>query len=354
MKHSIARRLAYKGRRTFTDWVMHQETRAEVARASKGLLQNAEVRPLDRREVSRIRDYAREVFGSAGYAAWLEFYTLFRGEFHEGWVPANFFQTIAIRKINGPQFGVDASRSLVTRILATPLFPDLAHFVSGAWYDIAGVPVERDRVPQLIFAGGDEACVKAEHTFKGRGISFVRRDGFDLAAIERAGNLVVQSVIRQHPAFDALSPSAVATLRVMTGKLPGNAPFLVGTYLRCSLGKGRAVGESSLRIAVADADGTLAGFATDPTYRRHATHPETGAAFAGQRIPSFRDLVATCLELHERLPQLAVIGWDVILDAAGAVRLMEVNTGHPDVKFIEMSSGPSLRAFRVENYARQT
>ena len=32
---------------------------------------------------------------------------------------------------------------------------------------------------------------------------------------------------------------------------------------------------------------------------------------------------------------------------------MEVNTGHPGVKFIEMTTGPSLRLFRIERYARR-
>jgi hypothetical protein len=46
-----------------------------------------------------------------------------------------------------------------------------------------------------------------------------------------------------------------------------------------------------------------------------------------------------------------MIGWDVILDASGTVRLMEVNTGEPGIKFIEMSQGPTLRAFELERYA---
>jgi hypothetical protein len=348
---STKRRLTFKGRSVFSAWAEFQDAEAQVAKVKEGLLKNPGVRPLDRRETARIRDYARATFGSVGYAPWLEAYTVFRGAFHEGWIPENFLQKVAIQKINGLHKAVDASRSLMTRLVATPLLPDLAHFVGGEWREVCGAPLERGRVPEVIFANGDEVCVKTEASRKGRGTSFVTRAGFDLDALERTGNFVVQSLIRQHPFFDALSPRAVATLRVTTGKLPGAAPFLVGTFLRCGLGKARAVGDTSLRIAVSNADGALADFASDPDWRRMTAHPETGTVFAGLRIPSFGDLVARCVELHDRLPQIGLIGWDVILDSAGEVRLMEVNTGYPGMKLIEMSQGPSLRAFRLEQYA---
>ena len=164
---------------------------------------------------------------------------------------------------------------------------------------------------------------------------------------------MVQSLIRQHPSFDELSPNAVATLRVMTGKLPGAAPIFVGSYFRCGLGPKRAIGEgSTLRVGIDPEDGTLAAFASDATWRRFEAHPDTGAAFGGWRIPSYREMVARCLDLHDRLPQLGMIGWDVILDASGTVRLMEVNTADPGIKYIEMTQGPTLGAFQLERFAR--
>ncbi len=348
---NLKRRLIGKGNHLFSAWEEAQQAEAEVAKGMRGLLANPGVRPLDRRERTRIRAYARDRFGSAGYAPWLEFYTVFRGQFHDGWVPANFFRNIAIRRINGKHADIGDSRSLMTRLLGgTPLLPDCAHFVGGEWRDIAGAPIRRDDVPSLLFAEGPEICVKLESTRRGRGVSFAHRDGFDLGALERQGDLVVQSVIRQHPLFDEVSPSAVATLRVMTGKLPGQPPFRVGAYFRCSLGEGRAVTAHALRIAVLDDDGTLAEFGSDETWRRFTAHPETGAPVGGRQLPQFREMVASCLSLHERLPQLGIIGWDVTLDAAGAVRVMELNTGQPDIKFIEMSQGPTLGAFEVERY----
>jgi hypothetical protein len=348
---SMKRRLTYRGRRAFNAWADFQAAAAVVAEGKRVLLKNPGVRPLERREVSDIRDYAKDRFGSVGYAPWLEFYTLFRGQFREGWIPANFFQHVAMPKLNGLHSEIGASRSLMTRIISTPMLPDRAHFVGGEWRDVSGAHVDRDKVLSLIFGDDPEVCVKVESTSRGRGVSFAHRDNTELADLERHGDLVVQSLIRQHPLFDDLSPNAVVTLRVMTGKLPGRAPFFIGSYLRCSLGKGRVVGESALRVAVLDDDGTLAEFGSDPTWRRYTTHPDTGAVLGGRQIPSYREMVTSCIELHDRIPQLSVIGWDVTLDEAGEILLMEVNTGHPDIKFIEMSQGPTLRAFELERYA---
>jgi hypothetical protein len=349
---SITTRLALRGSRALNAWADFQRTAALVAKGKTQLLKSPGVRPLERREVARIRDYAKDRFGSAGYAPWLEFYTLFQGQFHAGWVPANFFHRIAIKKLNGACYEIGASRSLAATILRSPMFPDRAHFVSGEWRDPSGAHVQRDKALSLIFADDAEVCVKVESTSRGRGISFAHRDHTQLIDLERHGNLVVQSVIRQHPWFEELSPRGVATLHVLTGKLSGQEPFYVGSYLQCSLGEGRALGEYSLRIAVLDDHGTLAEFGSDPTWRRFTTHPETGAVIRGRLIPCFREMVASCVELHDRLPQLGLIGWDVTLDATGNVRMMEVNTGQPDIKLIEMSQGPTLRAFRMEQYAR--
>jgi hypothetical protein len=349
---SIKRRLIFRGRRTFSALAEFEEAAVLVAKEKRGLLKNPGLALPGSRERARIRDYAKERFGSVGYAPWLEFYTIFRGRFHEGWVPANFFRLVAMPKLNGAHYHIGSSRSLMTRLVSTPMLPDLAHFVSGEWREPSGARIERDKLLSLIFAVGPEVCVKIENSSRGRGITFAHREQTDLAALERHGDLVVQSLIRQHPLFDDLSPNAVATLRVMTGKLPSRAPIFVGSYLRCGLGQRRAlrVG-STLRVGISHEDGTLAAFASDMTWRRHPAHPETGAAFEGWRIPSYHEMVASCLDLHDRLPQLGMIGWDVILDASGTVRLMEVNTGEPGIKFIEMSQGPTLRAFELERYA---
>ena len=170
---SIKRRLVFRGRRTFSTFsklAEFEEAAALVARDKRGLLKNPGLAPLEARETARIRDHARERYGSVGYAPWLEFYAIFRGQFREGWVPANFFRLVAMPRLNGTHYQIGASRSLMARLVSTPMLPDLAHFVGGEWRDPSGARIDRDKLLSVIFADGPEVCVKVDNSKRGRGV----------------------------------------------------------------------------------------------------------------------------------------------------------------------------------------
>jgi hypothetical protein len=322
----------------------------DVARHMARLLAYGGVRPLPDRETRRIREYAREVFGSARHYPWLHFYAVYRGRFHEGWVPEDYFQSVAIPFLNGAYHKVCQARTLQRRLLGCASMPDLAHFAGGAWFDPEGERIDRARLREALFDGRDEVCVKTEHTIWGRGVSFETREGFDLGRVEAQGALVVQRVIRQADWFDALSPGAVATLRVATGRPEGAAPRLVGAFVRLGAGGSRVVGAGSLEAPILDAAGTLNPFALDDDWRRLPRHPATGVAFDGATVPEFGRMVAHCLRLHDRLPQFGFIGWDVVLGRDGEVEVMEFNTAHPETRLLEMALGPCFVDFRLERF----
>jgi hypothetical protein len=348
----LRRRIIYKGRTFFADQAAALRARDEADQAMRGLLANGAVAPLPVGEVRRVKDYAKDVFGSEAYFPWLHFYAVYRGAFVEGWIPDNLFQNVVVRHVNGPYHMADNARTLQWRLLGTPSLPDVAHFVNGEWRDVSGGIMDPSELKSALFCDADEVCVKTQNSSRGRGVSFERRETFDRARVESLGNLVIQRVIRQGAFFDGIFPHAVATLRVSTGLLPGARPHLIGSYLRVGRGRARAVGEGSLRVPVLDPGGRLGDFASDSTWRRHASHPDTGFRFAGAQAPGFPKAVAHCLDLHDRLPQFGLIGWDVVLDPDGEVQVMEFNTGHPGIKFIEMSVGPTLRAFQMERYVK--
>jgi hypothetical protein len=335
--------------KAFALWVA-----ADVERHMARMLAAGEARPLPEREVGRIRDYAREVFGDVAYFPWLHFYSVWNGGFREGWVPEDYFQSVAIPQLNGAYHKICQARTLQRRLLGDDSMPDIAYFAGGEWFDLSGARVDRGCVRGMLFGDANEVCVKAEHTIWGRGVSFETRDSFDIDRVERQGNFAVQRVIRQADWFDPLSPAAVATIRIATGKLDGARPHLVGAFMRLGFGAARAIGKDSVEVPVVDAEGALAPYAIDDDWRRIPRHPETGQAFVGLRVPEYPRILAHCLALHDRLPQLGFIGWDVVLDESGAVKVMEFNTAHPETRLIEMALGPCFREFRLERYKDAT
>lgn len=353
MLNKLYKKVVYGGKAFATRHGLALRTRLDVERHLADLLRNTDAQPLAPRQAARIRTYAREALGGAEYAPWLEFFTVYRGAFHEGWIPENYFQLVAIPQINGEYHKVCFARTLQRRLLGDPALPDLLHFVSGDWLDLDGGLVPRAEVRARLFADAPEVCLKTEHSLLGRGVSFASAQDFDLDRVERLGNLVAQRVIRQHPFFDRLSPRAVATLRIVTGKLPGERPRLLGGFLRVSGGAARAIDAESIEIAILDGCGALEAFGVGVEWRRLSRHPETGAPFAGATAPRYDRMVAKCLELHARLPQFGYVGWDATLDPDERPWILEFNTGRPSHNFLEMSVGPCLRAFHLERFAGQ-
>jgi len=326
---------------------------SDIEKALAALTANPGIRPLTRAESIQVRDYARDTFRSPVYGAWLRFYATFLG----GATPVdriteNFFQEVAVQRINGRFHDLCQARTLQWSLLRSASMPDLLHRVSGAWRDLTGEPVARERVAALLFADQESVFVKLEETFKGRGVTRVRRADFDIDAIEAMGNLVIQRPVRQSRFFDAIYDGATATIRVNTGKLQGEAPWSLGSILRIAGGGEDACNERGLWMPVSD-EGVIGRCAWDYRWRRHERHPSSGFRFEGARVPDLRKAVAHCLEMHERLAQFGLIGWDVAIDEDGSVQIMEFNTGHPGIMFIELVFGPTLLPFRLDRFANE-
>ena len=80
--------------------------------------------------------------------------------------------------------------------------------------------------------------------------------------------------------------------------------------------------------------------------------PDTGFIFENKQVPKFNEAVKLCEALHGGIPQLAIIGWDIAIDANERVKILEWNTGHCDIKFSEAMTGPCFRGLCWERFAR--
>ena len=60
----------------------------------------------------------------------------------------------------------------------------------------------------------------------------------------------------------------------------------------------------------------------------------------GRRIPNFDNCVSVALELHRMIPYIRCVGWDIVVDKDNAVKVMEWNAVHNDIKLSEATQGP--------------
>lgn len=286
----------------------------------------------------QIKEYTQDVFGSDKFVPWLEVYTVYRGEFIEGWIPENYY-----RKDVAPTLGKYnhlTGKLIARRLLGTESIPDIAYHINGFWLDGEHGHLDPSKVEDHLFAQTDAVFIKTDRGARGEGVHKVSRGEFNPEQLSRLGDFVVQSAIEQHPFFARFTPGSVATLRIMTLKSGTQRAEYKASILYLGRGGATFVTRDALRVPVDD-QGTLCERGTvDATWASFTTHPDSRIAFSGERIPGFRRAITLCEKLHDENPYSMLIGWDVAIDPGASPVLMEWNLIWGGIALSEASLGP--------------
>jgi hypothetical protein len=285
--------------------------------------------------------YARDVFGDARYAPWLQAYTAFNGSFREGWIPDNYYGSVVVPKLKG-LYGQISNLKPVSRLLfRDDAFPDIAYYVNGMFFTADHIAIPESAILDTVFSTSERVAFKLDQSSQGRGIYLIDRKDFRIGRIKALGNGVLQRFIVQHQWFDQFQSKAVATVRFTTVVDDAGHISLRACFLRL----GRATDthicpDSEVCIAVDLRTGRLCskGYLND--WSDVDAHPDSHVTFAGLTLPSFPECLQKVIELHAKLPFARCVGWDVTVDSNGHVIVLEWNAEHNDVKFGEATQGP--------------
>lgn len=305
-------------------------------------------------DVARADAYAREVLGHARYAPWLYVYSAIAGCFKEGWIPDNFYGSVVVPKLKGGYGKVSSLKALQHAIFDCAAFPDVAYFANGLFIAPDSTPIAPDAVPLHLFAGRDTVVFKVDNSMQGKGIFFLDRTTFDVEKIKALGNGVFQEKIVQHEALSHFAPRSVATLRITTAVSDDGVPSVRASYLR--LGRDidtHVQSTSNVRVPVDCTTGELSEVGYLPNWMPVREHPDSKIRFAGLKVPSFEQCVATVLALHRKVTFDRCVGWDVGVGHDGRVQLMEWNAEHNDIKFSEATQGPCFADLRWERLVQR-
>ena len=307
------------------------------------------VRPSDARSC---KDYATEVFGHPQYAAWLLVYTAVSGAFKEGWIPDNFYGAKVVPAIQGRHGRVSFLKSLSGALFGSPAFPDVGSRINGALFDTAYRPLSFDEARDRFFDSADRLVFKFDNSGRGRDIRFFDKGSFDQATIEALGNGVFQRHISQHPKFDLFTSTAVAAIRITTAVEGSGAISPRAAYLCLGMGSDTHVhAQSRMRVALDVATGALREWGLLANWQECRDHPTSGEPFAGKVIPDFAQCLSTVVALHQRVPFIGAVGWDVTVDRDGEVRVLEWNAYHNGIGFSEATAGPCFKGLGWERFA---
>jgi hypothetical protein len=297
----------------------------------------------------RCDEYARDVLGSIKYSPWLKAYTVFAGEFKEGWVPDNYYGKVVAPKLGGDYGEISNCKSISRRLFQTELLPDLAYSVNGLFYTPAMEQIKPDELRKYLFNKTDKVVYKLDNGLQGKSVFVYDANNFPDGSVI-FDNGVFQGYIVQHSFFDAFDSRSVSTLRVTTVVDDQADVSCRAAYLRLPRGTDTHVkSATAIKVAVNLHDGELHEQGYFPDWVPTTRHPDSGQSFARQVVPHFQECVKICLSLHRRMALPRVIGWDAIIDAAGETVVMEWNGGHNDIKFSEAATGPCFADLGWQN-----
>lgn len=315
---------------------------------------------LDARERQEIRRYW------AGYGIShinLDWYRLFKalnGGVDPRYVPEETFRTrlepfLCRRDVSAAYH----DKNQMDRVFADlPRPRTVLRNIFGAYFDEAYRPIRRDAVSAHLAAHTGVHFLKPAISGTGSGNNVARVEfhggqfvlgasTLALADIERiyVQDFVIQEAVRQHASLAALHPASLNTIRVITRRLDDSLRAVAATL---RMGNGSHVDNGhagGLLCGVDITTGALTGFACDVLFRRYASHPLTGAAFAGEAV-SFARVRELALSVHARLPYFDVLSCDIAVLDSGSPCLVEVNTFGQGVEPHQFLKGAPL--FDVE------
>lgn len=146
---------------------------------------------------------------------------------------------------------------------------------------------------------------------------------YEKAMAEKA---CIEELVKQHPAWEALCPGCVNTMRIITGAAKGKSWILFAST-RVGSGKGVAdnfhMGGSAVLIDMQT--GKLTGNGIDKKLNEHE-YSATGIRYDGYEVPYWEEIKQMVLDAALVNDQIHFIGWDVAVTENGPL-IIEGNRG---------------------------
>lgn len=330
--------------KTFAKAALRQHYARNHIRAARAKLAKLEAAygPLNPADRQRCDAYAVEVLGHIKFAPWLYVYARVAGHYKDGWIADNFYDECVLPHTSGAYGELSGMRTLNRALFAAPEFPDRAALINGMVVGRDGAVAAPGDVLDTLFGDDDRVIFKSDASQSGVGITVLQRASFDPAWLDHAGSGLFQTFIHQHALFERLGNCpAVATLRLTTAADDLGRISLRAAYLRFGQGgMDYLISSEEVNVPIDLASGEMSDTGFLPSWLRIDRHPEAGIPFAGHAIPRFDACVAVALRCHARIPFVRCVGWDMTIDRAEQVHVLEWNGGHNGIKFTEATQGP--------------
>ena len=305
-------------------------------------------RDLSREQEAEIKEYYKTLLGIDIPLEWHRYFYKRTGVYSVRYIPTSLYYTEIIGKINQMKFErAYSDKNLTDHLLKGIKFPETVLKNLNGYFYLDGVTVDKETA---ISACSDLSDVIIKPTLQSHGVGvkkFSVQNGItsiDGESLEHLfdrykSNFIIQKVVHQHELLDALNPSSVNTIRILTYR-SGMEVLVPYTVIR--IGRqgwdidNETAGGISTRI---NRDGTLAKYAYGSPGNDGIEKTDSGIVLDGYKIPTYEKAVETVKKLHLQLPHFNLIGWDISIDTEGEPVLIEWNVW-PELS--QSANGPAF------------
>lgn len=185
-------------------------------------------------------------------------------------------------------------------------------------------------------------------------------NGIDLISGETAKDIIlksgknfnIQELIKNSKELSSLHDSSVNTFRIVTYILKDNI-FHGPSILRIGRNGNRCdnAHQGGLFVGIDDA-GYLLECAYTEFQERFDVHPDSGVRFKDVCIPDFNEVLNAVHILHQRVPQIKLISWDVTINDKGQIIIIEMNLIGQAIWPSQMAHGKGFFGDNTEDILR--
>lgn len=309
-------------------------------------------------QTSEIQSFYKRHYGKKISTDWHRLYQSYTGKYCKAYFPEYLLSTELEPLINP----YPIAEFLGDKNLLPILFQGLSNIhvpktyvsrVKGNYQDGEGVFLTIEKVIHSLSNIGKCVIKKSVDTSSGRdvqvcvfknGVDAITGEGISIIIDSFGSDYIVQEYIYQHDTLSSLCPSSVNTFRVMTY-------ICNGIVNVCPV---------ALRIGRNGADrdnihygGIVVGVTNDMHLRKTAfseygdsfvKHPDTNMVFEDYKVGGINteNICEVAIKLHQRVPHLGIISWDLTIDNNGKYTIIEMNTTGQSAWFPQMVNGEPL------------
>ena len=303
---------------------------------------------LTKEQKSEIQEFYKSILGYEIPLDWHRYFVARTGHYSKYYIPTSEYKSNIVGRLNI----FPLKRAYTDKNVTDLLLPDIHQpriilkNMNGYFY-ADNKPLSRDEALLLCSEIGD-VVIKPSLTGRGQGVKrvcikggVVQQDGSTLEELfnKYKSDFLIEELILQHPDMNALNPSSVNTIRIVTYRCDMEIRILY-TVIRIGRKDQPIDNESAGGIStVINSDGTLGKYAYGAPGNDRIEYTDSGVKLEGYKIPSYHKSVELAKKAHMQLPYFNLMGWDFSIEKDGTPVLIEFNMT-PDLS--QSANGPAF------------